>query len=447
MTATPVERDSQVDLGQVLNFRPGSTPDPAQSGRILSGSMKIAIVVHGRFHAFDLARELLGRGHDVTLFTNYPRKVAKRFGIPGDRVHTFLAHGYLARILFRLAPGRTLGLVERIGNTVFGRWAADQVLQNDWDVVIAFSGIAEDLFLGLIGKPTLKVLQRGSSHIRTQRQILEEEQKRSGLWVEKPTNWIVAREEQEYRLADVIHVLSTFADRSFQEQGIPKEKLFHLLLGVSTNNFRATQDVIDARCERILRGGSIRVLNVGTFALRKGALDWIEILRQVGTKNHAFRFIGPVAADARRLRREAAQWATFIPKQPQHELPREYEWGDIFCLPTLEDGFAVVLTQALASGLPLLTTTNCAAHDLIREGEEGWVVPIRSPRAFIERLRWCHEHREGLVQMVRKVYASGFAWDWANTGKQAEQNIRTAFGQLYGNALAERRKEVTKDER
>jgi glycosyltransferase involved in cell wall biosynthesis len=347
-------------------------------------------------------------------------------------VHSFLTHGYLARILFRLAPGRALGLVERVGNTLFGCWAADKVLPQPWDVVIAFSGIAEDLFLGLEGSPTLKVLQRGSSHIRTQRQILEEEQRRSGFWIEKPSNWIVAREEHEYQLADVIHVLSTFADRSFREHGIPQDKLFHLLLGVSTNQFRASQAVIDARCDRILRGERLRVLNVGTFALRKGALDWFEILRRVGTKNHTFRFIGPVAADARRMKRQAEQWATFISKQPQHELPREYEWGDIFCLPTVEDGFAVVLTQALASGLPLLATTNCAAQDLIREGEEGWVVPIRSPQAFIERLRWCHEHREELVRMIRKVYAAGFAWDWANTGTQAEQNIRTAFHRIYG---------------
>lgn len=43
--------------------------------------MKIAIVVHGRFDAFDLARALIARGHDVTLFTNYPGWAVEPFGI------------------------------------------------------------------------------------------------------------------------------------------------------------------------------------------------------------------------------------------------------------------------------------------------------------------------------------------------------------------------------
>ncbi|WP_242046550.1 hypothetical protein [Cylindrospermum sp. FACHB-282] len=43
--------------------------------------LKIAVVVHGRFHAFDLARELIEQGNEVTLFTNYPKKIVEKFGI------------------------------------------------------------------------------------------------------------------------------------------------------------------------------------------------------------------------------------------------------------------------------------------------------------------------------------------------------------------------------
>src|SRR5689334_4787446 len=114
--------------------------DPAPGSCTAGGSMKIAVVVHGRFHAFDLARELLGLGHDVTLFTNYPRQVAERFGIPGQRVRSYVVHGVLTRVLSRALPGRALGTVERLGNSAFGRWAAREVLQESWDAVVAFSG-------------------------------------------------------------------------------------------------------------------------------------------------------------------------------------------------------------------------------------------------------------------------------------------------------------------
>src|SRR5262249_10314826 len=160
------------------------------------------------------------------------------------------------------------------------------------------------------------------------------------------------------------------------------------------------------RCRRIRSGAPLRVMSLGTFCCRKGAWDLREVVRALHGDPFIFRFAGPVAADSKPLVRELAGVATFTGKLPQSELPREYEWGDVFLLPTIEDGFAMVLTQALASGLPLLVTPNCAGPDLIQDGEQGWVVPIRCPAAIIERLCWCHTHREELAAVVHKTYHS-----------------------------------------
>src|ERR1700722_12337470 len=109
---------------------------------------KIAVIVHGRFHAFDLARELIKLGHDVTLFTNYPAYVVERFGIPKKKVHSFLAHGVLSRLAWKFAPPRLHPRLEQATNSAFSRWASRRVLGVNWDVVIAFSGVAEDTFKG-----------------------------------------------------------------------------------------------------------------------------------------------------------------------------------------------------------------------------------------------------------------------------------------------------------
>ena len=61
--------------------------------------LKIAVVIHGRFYGFDLVRGLLQRGHDVTLFTNYPRWAVKRFDVPGECVRSFWWHGVLTRVV------------------------------------------------------------------------------------------------------------------------------------------------------------------------------------------------------------------------------------------------------------------------------------------------------------------------------------------------------------
>jgi glycosyltransferase involved in cell wall biosynthesis len=97
-----------------------------------------------------------------------------------------------------------------------------------------------------------------------------------------------------------------------------------------------------------------------------------------------------------------------------------YAEADLFLLATVEDGFALVLTQASANSLPLLATTNCSGPDVIHEGKNGWVLPIRDAEAFIQRLLWCDGHREELAQMVRGI-SSGFRpRDWSDVAADFE---------------------------
>src|SRR5580698_4180565 len=106
--------------------------------------MKIAIVVQGRFHAFDLARALIARGHAVTVFTNYPRWAVKRFGLSADCVRSFWFHGILSK-LGSWIQGRALRFEpERWLHPMFGRWVASQLVKETWDVVHGWSGISEE---------------------------------------------------------------------------------------------------------------------------------------------------------------------------------------------------------------------------------------------------------------------------------------------------------------
>ncbi len=383
--------------------------------------MKIAIVVHGRFDAFDLARELIGRGHDVTLLTNYPAFVAARFGIPRPRVRSFLAHGVLSRAAWRLFPRGLGGRVDRYANTAFGRWAARRLRRHSWDVVYCFSGVAEEVLQTLRGTPTARFVVRGSAHIAEQRQILADEQVRAGRWVERPSDWIVAREEREYALADGIVTLGTFAERSFLARRVEAGKLHRIRLGVSVRAFEAPAAVLEERRRRVRAGEPLRILNVGTFSLQKGAVDWLTVIRQADPRRFHFRFVGPVSGDAQPLCQEVRGVAEFAGKKPQATLPAEYAWGDLFVLPTLQDGFGVVIPQALAGGLPVLTTANCGAADLIENEHNGWVVPIRRPDLLLERLHWCDAHREALADMVTAAHRTGVGWDWSQTAAEAEE--------------------------
>ncbi|KYC36867.1 glycosyltransferase [Scytonema hofmannii PCC 7110] len=373
--------------------------------------LKIAIVVHGRFHSFDLARELINQGHDLTLFTNYPKKVVEKFGIPQKCVQSFLLHGVLSRVVHRLHEILGTSDFEAFLHSKFSNWAARSLVKQDYQVVYVFSGIAEEIFQVLSEQPIHKTLVRGSSHIRTQFQLLLEEEKRTGKTVEKPSEWIIAREEREYQLADTVICLSAFAQQSFIHRNISKDKLKVLSLGTQLEKFRPDEKLIEARYNRILSGQRLNILMVGTFSFRKGVYDFVKIA-SLAKDFASFQFVGSIADEALDLQK-SSEFIEFIPRQPQFELPKFYAKADIFIFTTLEDGYAVVLSQAQAAGLPILTTTNCSGPDILLEDWTGWVFPIRSPKSFVERLKWCHENRQDLAQMVWRVYHGYKPRDWA----------------------------------
>jgi glycosyltransferase involved in cell wall biosynthesis len=381
--------------------------------------MKIAIAVHGRFHAFDLARDLSRRNH-VTVFTNYPKWAAQRFGLAPDQIRSFWAHGVASRAAWWLHENLSIPYPEALLHRLFGRWAAARIAKEQWDVVHSFSGVSEEILRATGGRTNLRMIVRGSAHIRTQARLLEEEELRTRTRMEQPSRWIVAREEREYSLADRILVLSRFAWDSFVAQGVSPGKLALLPLGARSGHFRPSSEIVEARCARILSGEPLRVLFVGTLCFRKGILDMASILRSPGGERFRFRFVGAVSEETRELVRGLHLSAEFIPKQPQHDLPASYAWGDLFVFPTIEDGYAVVLAQAAASALPILTTTNSCGPDLIREGQTGWVLPIRSPQAFTERLHWCDSHRKEVADAVRRIYHQFQPRTWTDVAADFE---------------------------
>ncbi len=394
--------------------------------------MKIAIVVHGRFHAFNLGKALLRRGHDVTLFTNYPRWAVKGFGFPEERVRSFWLHGVASKGAYPICD-RLNVRPERWFNPIFGRWAANQLSEDRSDVIYCFSGISEEVYARCGNGRSLNLVVRGSAHIRTQDRILKDEAQRTGARLDRPDKWIREREEREYELADRIIVLSSFARDSFVAEGVDPARVRLLRNGADTEMFRPAQDVIELRCRRILSGDRLRVLYVGALSLQKGLWDIDTIVRRLETRFH-FRFVGPVSLDAKRLARELHKVADLLPKQPERELPTWYADGDLFLFPTLQDGFANVLAQAQANALPILTTPNCGGPDLISEGETGWILPIRDPDAFIERLLWCDANRPVLAEMVRRLYTTHRVRNWDDVAGDFEDICENELSSVLSRA-------------
>jgi glycosyltransferase involved in cell wall biosynthesis len=385
--------------------------------------MKIAIVVHGRFHGFDLARALIKRGHEVTVFTNYPKRAARKFGLPDERIRSFWLHGVVSRVLHRVGRAIPRLCFDAFVHRMFGRWAAGRTSRETWDVIYAFSGVAEEILRRKPQAARQRWVVRGSAHIFTQDRLLAEEERRAGAAIERPSQWMLRREQREYQLADRIVTLSSFSRNTFLEHGLPPEKVLLIPSGVDFDAFRPTGEIVTARWRRIRRREPLRVLFTGTVSLQKGIFDLVEVIERADPRHFQFRFVSNVTPDAAALLERVAGRIELGGRLAERELPRRYEEADLFVFPTIQDGFAAVLAQAHANALPIIATTNCAAPDLIEEGKTGWVVPIRQPAAIVERLRWCHEHREELAAMVERIYHEFRPRTWDDMAADFERHL------------------------
>lgn len=387
-------------------------------------SLKINIVVHGRFHGLALGKALLGLGHDVTILTNYPGFIVERFGVPRRHVRSFVAHAIVARAGNRLSRYLRQERTDPILHQMFGRWAARNV-NVDADIVYGFSGVMEE-FLRMPRRHAqqLRLVVRGSAHIREQDRILKEEEARVGVKLDRASDWMLEREEREYALADGVVTLSSFARKTFIKQGGSAERVYLLPLGVNADYFRAAKETVLQRQQRILSQEPLRILNVGTFSYRKGMKDFVDIAEAcVGTMK--FRFVGSQSNEAASLLREAGRCVEIFGRVPEAQLIDHYAWADVFVFTTLEDGFAAVLMQAAASGLPIVSTANCAAPDFVEEGRTGFILPIRDRTGFIDRLNWCDTNREQLAAMADAASREEYVRDWREMAQELVALYRT----------------------
>lgn len=380
---------------------------------------RISIAVHGRFHAFDLAAALLRAGADVELLTNYPKRSVARW-FPPERTHSFIVQGMLARLAQRLSGGEPPAAIEGVLKRMFGHWAAHHQHVRHPDVIHCWSGVAEETLRHRAAERC--TVTRGSAHIAAQYDLLVDEEARAGKRLEKPSQWIMARETREYELADRIIVPSTFAKNTFIDRGVLSERVRVVNLSLRATGFIASDEAVRQRVQRIRSGAPLRILYTGMLSYRKGMHDMRGVLARLAHKME-FRLVGPVLPECEEFARSAAQSATVQPAIPQLDLPSVYAWGDVFLLPTIEDGFAVVLAQAQAAGLPILCTTNCGGPDIIASGGKGWVVPIRSPEQIVERLMWCDDHRTELAEMIEQLHAEPPQRNWDDVARDFLQAV------------------------
>jgi len=309
------------------------------------------------------------------------------------------AIGLPNRVLRKLATYDRSNWLAHLQTILFDRWVARHL--EPADVFLAWYKCGLHSMQRTKSMGMLSVGQWGSVHPRYQYESLAEEFARWGIRRRMPSA-VLARALAEIERADYLICTTEFTKVTFREQGVPEAKLLMLGNGVDVEHFQPMRDAAPH---------PFRVLFVGQVGFRKGIPYLLEAWRQLSWRDGELWLAGNVDPEIRPLLARfvdlpGVRFLGYVP-----DPVRLYQGADVFVFPSLQEGSAKVNFEALACGLPVVTTANSGS--VARDGVEGLLVPIRDPRALadaLERLR-SQERLRGEMGAAARARAESFTWE------------------------------------
>ena len=384
--------------------------------------IRVSQAVWGKFHHFDLARQFHQRGMLSSIYSTYPSWKLSNEGIPHDRIHTF---PYLH--LASLAVHR-LGWHQPAFDRELARWiirSFDRYLlryMEPCDVFIGISGTGRKAGEEVQRRGGQYLCDRGSTHIRFCDEILAEEHARWKVPYTPVDPYCIEREEEEYAMADALTVPSSFAAATYRRFGVEANNIHTIPYGVDLKLFSKTQDPAPDRFD---------VLFVGQISLRKGIPYLLQAFAKLRAPGKRLRLAGNMNPEMREL---FAKWAgdsvECLGHVPQARMAALMSSSHVLVLPSVEDGFGLVLCQAMACGCPVIASDHTGGPDVIQPSVEGLLFPARETeilRQHLQRLADDRALRDSMgAAALKRVRSVG---GWAAYGAAFESLCRECVTQ------------------
>lgn len=372
-------------------------------------NIKTIVSCGSKFHAFHLAEQLDKKGYLHKIITTFysqnrgwlPEFRKDKEQIDSTKVTTNILPLVMERGFNKIPVIKNLANWNYCSLELFDNWAKNQIAQ--CDLFVGWSGYSLQSLRKAKSLGTITILERGSSHILFQKEILEEEYANYGIKDKPVDNRIVQKELLEYQEADYISMPSEFVKETFVNKGIDPKKLIKIPYGVDLTNFRKIQKEDDI----------FRVIFAGSLSLRKGVHYLLKAFSELGLKNAELVLIGHQSKEIKLFMEKYKGCYRYIGKVPHLELYRYLSQGSAFVLPSIEEGLAMVIPQAMACGLPVICTTNTGGADIVRDSKEGFIIPIRDVDALKAKIVYLYEHEDKRKQLSEMALqrVKGFTWD------------------------------------
>ncbi|HEX8309718.1 MAG TPA: glycosyltransferase family 4 protein [Chthoniobacteraceae bacterium] len=345
--------------------------------------MKISFAATNPCHVYPIALELAQQNALGCYYSGYPAWKLKAPHTLPLRTHSFrtnVVYGMLKFLPERFRPGsRQLFLWQDRG---FDQWTGAHLQACDF--IHGLPGQCLHTFRGAKKVGARTVLNHATGPVREWVQVMEPEFRRVGLNLEDVSPYdadYFAREDEEYALAEWHGAASSVVREQLVRAGIPAGRIWQIPYGADGAVFHP-------------RGAgapeNFRIAFAGLLGLRKGLKTLLDALELVGRPEWRIDFYGGVASESQH------DLAAYKGKTPlefhdavsQERLAEAFRGSSVLVLPSLEEGFGLVVPQALNCGLPAIVSNRVGGKDLVRHRINGSIVPVQNAAALAEELVW-----------------------------------------------------------
>lgn len=371
--------------------------------------MNVAIISIGRSHLLNLAKQLSeNKNYDVIFYTMLPKSRCEKYGYNGKVVTCYIATiiSILIEKIPFINPYRRSYLRIRL-RILFDRIIAWKL--KSCQVLIGLNGAAVKASIKAQKKyNAIAICDQGSSH------ILQQDHIRQCYSRNIPPSINTEYMLLHYETADCFVVASDYVRRSDVEQGIDIEKIFVNPYGVDLDKFKPALKHKKTEYD---------VIMVGSWWKHKGC----DLLAEACIERMKLRLLHVGAVIDCEL--PDSTLFTHIDFVPETELPEYYGRAKVFAMPSLDEGFGLVLLQAAACGLPVVGSSRTGLPDMkaLLDNDPKYVL-IEEPLSV-----------ENIVDAIRT------ALDYADSHDSHYDIGSNSYEQISWRSYGERYCEILKD--
>jgi len=280
-----------------------------------------------------------------------------------------------------------------------------------------FQGSCHDSLVAAKASGKTAICELATAHVIQAKKILAKEARLQPEWADSIDNLYFPptyekRLEEEPQLADVVIAASGFTKWTLTESGIPEDKIRVLPLGFEAEKIPYVLP------EKGISNRPLRLLFAGTATQRKGISYLIEAMKAIGkTPDIELHIVGGIQGSGTALWKNE-EWFHYHKPVSQYEMFRLYQDFDALVLPTIFEGFGLVIVEAMAAGLPVITTAHSMGPEVIESEKNGWLVPIRNPNAIAEAILSLRNLNDTqYLNMRQNARKAALQFTWENYAK------------------------------